>query len=86
VGKVFVSNITFIKGNKHPKDKIILYKGHPITFMDWIQLGIEFYKNENNIYDKPWHKGGEMIKECMLKGWKHLEITKEMIREYKLNG
>jgi len=72
------------KGNKHPKDKIIFVNGEPITFVDWAKLGLFFYRNEDNIYNEPWHKGGEMVREFINDVFDVNAITDDILKRYKL--
>ena len=77
-------NVKFKQGSKHPKDKIIIVNGEQITFKDWAELGLFFYRNEDNIYDKPWHKGGEMVREFINDVFDANAITPDILKEYKL--
>jgi len=79
-----MGKITYKSGKKHPKDKIFFINNYPITFEEWAKLGIAFYMNEDNIYNKPWQKGGEMVREFINDAFDNTAITKEMKVKYKL--
>ena len=53
--------ITARKGNKHPKDKIILINGHQLTFRELAKICVIYVKNEDNIYPKPRFQGGDYL-------------------------
>jgi hypothetical protein len=75
--------VTFKKGRKHPKDKIVLYNDIPMTFYDWILMGLQFFKNEDNIYPPPAQGGRYLLKaliEICLKG--HMDT--ETLNRYKI--
>lgn len=57
-----MSHVSFKKGRKHPKDKIVLYNDIPMTFYDWILMGLQFFKNEDNIYPPPAQGGKYLLK------------------------
>ena len=73
------------KGSKHPKDKRIIVNGEQITFKDWAELGLFFYRNEDNIYDEPWHKGGEMVRGFINDVFDANSVTNEILTKYKLS-
>ena len=75
--------IEFRQGRKHPKDKIVLYNGVPMTFYDWIHMGLQFFKNEDNIYPPPAQGGKYLLKalfEICIKG----RMDTSILKKYKI--
>tara|TARA_Y100000593_G_scaffold90858_1_gene178224 strand:- start:813 stop:1073 length:261 start_codon:yes stop_codon:yes gene_type:complete len=62
------------QGRKSKEDKILLYYGNPVSFKDVAKMMIFFMMNEDRVYNKPWHKGAEMI----------IEYFKEVLNTRKI--
>ncbi len=71
-------------GTKGNNDKIILINGVQITYIELAELLIMLCKNEDEVYDKDWHKGRFMLIEFLLKAMLNLEVSEEMKSEYSL--
>jgi|TARA_B100000085_G_C18446323_1_gene472929 hypothetical protein len=63
-----------IKGRKHSKDRILLYNGKAVSFKDVAKMCIFFMINEDNVYNKPWHKGAK----------KFIEYIQEVLNTRKI--
>lgn len=79
-----MSKVTFKQGRKAKTDKIVLYDGIPMTFYDWIHMGLQFFKNENAIYPPPRFKGGMMLLEALYKICKKGHMDPQILKEYKI--
>ena len=79
-----MSLVEFKKGRKHPDDKIVLYNGIPMTFYDWILMGLQFYKNENKIYPPPRFLGGKMLIKALWEICKKGHMEPTILKQYKI--
>lgn len=79
-----VAKIEVRDGTKGNNDKIILINGIQITYIELAELLIMLCKNEDEVYDKDWHKGRFMLIEFLLKAMLNMEVTEEMKSEYRL--
>ena len=73
-----------VEGRKCKGDKILLVEDKPLKMLDWIDMGLFFKRNEDNLYPPPKYKGGKMIQELMNEAFDKGEITPDMKRKYKL--
>ena len=79
-GSFSVSN-----GNRGFSDKILFYRGTPITIAELGEAVAFLYRNEERIYPKNrGFKGGEMLRnflnECMTRG----RLTPDLLKKYGL--
>lgn len=79
------SPFTVISGTKGKQDKVLLFHGHKIRFVELGEAVSFLYKNEERIY--PRHKGymgGELLRrflnECMIRG----KVSQELLKKYRL--
>ena len=79
-----MSLVEFKKGRKHPDDKIVLYNGIPMTFYDWILMGLQFYKNENKIYPTTRFLGGKMLNKALWEICKKGHMEPTILQQYKI--
>ena len=79
-----MSLVEFRKGRKHPDDKIVLYNGIPMTFYDWIHMGLQFYKNEDKIYPPPRFLGGKMLIKALWEICKKGHMESTILEQYKI--
>ena len=75
--------IRAIRGKKHEKDIILLVNEHQITYEEVAKICVIFAKNEDNIYPPP-AKGGQYFIDFLNKCLEKREVTKEILKEFKL--
>ena len=56
-----MNKFKIIEGRKNEKDKILLYNGKPVTFVDVAIMCRFFIENEEAVYPPPRYKGGQMF-------------------------
>jgi hypothetical protein len=54
------------QGRKHKDDRILFYNEKPVSFEDVAFMMNFLMQNEDRVYNKPWHKGSEMMKEYFM--------------------
>ena len=72
------------RGNKHPKDRIVLVNGHQITYKELAKICVIFAKNEDNIYPPPAMGGRyfiDFLNECLDKRC----VSDNTIKRFKLS-
>ena len=77
-------SVTFTPGTKSPNDKKVFINGVQVTFHDMAVACLQFFKNEDDRYTEPWHKGGKMLVEFLAEVNEKKTITQEMMVRYKL--
>lgn len=80
-----------VKGSKGELDCIVLLRANrePLSFSEWIFLGVMYMKSEDQYYPKSQgFKGGDLLIEALLdarKGMSIPEVCQKYKLEYKVN-
>jgi hypothetical protein len=74
------------QGRKSPEDRIIKVNGHQLTFEELAHICVVYLKNEDAIYNKPWHRGGEMLKDFLIECMGERNVTPELLKKYNLDA
>lgn len=75
-----------MKGKKSEEDKVLLYHGFKIRFVELGEAAAFLYQNEERLYPRSkGFKGGEMLRqflnECMHRG----KLSDDILKKYGLN-
>ena len=76
--------IEYLKGRKHPKDKVVLVNGHKVTFREWIEVFLQLCKNEDNIYPRPKYLGRYKLIHFLHECLRADKVTNEILNKYDL--
>ena len=77
--------ISYEKGAKHSKDRVVLFNGHKVTFREWTEVFLEFCRNEDKIYPMPRFLGRNMLVNFLMDCLRSDNITEEISSKYKIN-
>ena len=77
--------ISHEKGTKHSKDRIVLFNGHKVTFREWVEVFLEFCRNEDRIYPMPRYLGHHMLLNFLNECVRSNNITERITEKYKIS-